>query len=253
MNNMPEMSRDGYLAQVAILQELVGSYREVKGTAAQRKRQALNEALGLPVGEHDAIVLADIVDLVGVDPSALTLLDIATMTERLDVWAEDLADNMATQILTDQANSGNEIGVLKEQYDAQKELVSGLAVVLKAMGVDVSDVTIPGLKVSGTANPGTSNSKNQLFYRIVDGERKNQSKAQNNMSSFAFYHGEAMTGVKGARTGETRDFLVANVKNDGDRFNAGKSWAIEIDGTTYGCDIVDTLPDDAPEATTPAE
>jgi hypothetical protein len=240
---MPTMDREGFEAQVKILGDIVGSYREAKGTVSQRRTAATLEALALPIG---------------VDPSLptdltehSTLGDLASFVEDLASWADGLRDSMVSAVMSAQSQSADEVAALKERYDAQRTLVQSLSTVLAAMGIDVTDVEVPVLRSSGGGGGGRkAGSKGMTFYRIVNGVRKNQSENQDSLSSFAFYHGAKITGSKasGNHTGHLTSWLEANVKNDGDKFSLGKPWSVEVDGVTYAMDVIDPASSDDEQA-----
>lgn len=244
---MPSMDREGYIAQVGLLGQIVGQYRDVKGTVSQRRTLATHEALAtVPAWD-------DVNTLPAPPVEGDTLGDLAVWVEQVNTFAEGLRDSMVSQIMARDSQSADEVAAIKATYDSQRDLVTSLATVLKAMGVDVSDVEVPVLRSPSTTSTRSAASKGMQFYRIVSGVRKDQAPSTNTLSTFAFHHASKITGTdpQGNPTGVLTKWLEANVDNNDGKFSLGKPWAVEVNGTTYGMDVAEAADDTPAEA--PAE
>lgn len=242
---MPEMTLDGYTAQCDLLGRIVAQYRDVKGTVSQRRNIATMTALGQTIPDEQRDVAATYAEIL--THETVTLADLAEWHTAFVNFSDGLRDSMVSEILAAESQSADEVAAIKAQYDAQRDLVNGLGTVLKAMGVDVDSVVIPVLRSTSPSAAKSAGSKSMRFYRIINGVRKDQADSTNTPSTFAFHHAAKMTGQdsQGSHMQAMLSWLEANVDNDSGKFSLGKSWSVEVNGVTYGCDVAaETTSDD---------
>lgn len=234
MSSSVQFGKTAFVEAVATLEGIVAKLRAIRGNASARKAEAVWTALGQPADLSGAPSLADFGD-------GITLGDVAVWVSSVQDWAAQQTEEAATVVLKESAVSEDEQSALKEAYATQRGMVDAMAMLLKAQGIDVSDVTVPALRASSGSGSGRKvSTAGQQFYRIVDGVRKDQSSGQNNVSSFAFYHSAKMTGTKMG----SPDFQ-AWLKAQGIESMA-KPWTLVIDGITYGLDIIGDTHDATP-------
>lgn len=222
--------------EIVQLQALVDSIKEKRGNAAKRIADATLSALGQSVSfDIDSVPAAFVPDLDGENATA-NLSDVAQYVEDLTSWADQLRNEAVTSILKANGQTDN-VAALREQYTTKRTLVEAMKTLCEAQGIDVSDIVIP--HVGGGRPPGSTStrkpgSKFARFYRVVSGERREQSDSQNTLSSFVYYHGQRMLGLESRpSTAE----VTAWLKTQGVDSPMGKSWSLDVDGVTYGMDV----------------
>lgn len=232
-------------AEIVQLSALVTAIKGQQGSAAKRHEAATLEALGTDVLVEDVSVFSiPGPQLPNEGAVTMSLARIAKYVADLNSWAEQAANEAVTVILKGQNDEGK-LDALREQYKAKRELCEAYVTVLTSMKIDVSDVEIPMLR--GSTGPRTSSAKTSKgrWYRIVKGMRKDQPDSQNTISSFAYYHGAALVGTpgegstangKGVPTDVLEKWLTKNVTEGASPI--GRSWSVEVDGVTYGMDVV---------------
>lgn len=242
------LSRAAFIERVAKLRALHDAIREQKGSQAKRLADATTIALGVTVkaGTKDIPVQDFITTNKGV--SSFVLGDLANYVQAMIEWADNVAREQRDLVLKEQA-TGDTYEALKAQYIEAHVAVTALATILnqsdkdRTLGLNVTDIELPTAKV-GTRSPRMSAGvKNVTFYRIVDSVRKPQGDAQDNFSSFAYWHGAKMVGnpAKGSTNqgkGVPVDELESFVRSKGCDSPRGKAWSFEQNGVTYGMDLL---------------
>lgn len=242
MTQSIQFDRKALDAQVIALQALVDSVKAQQGSAAKRIHDATLNALGEDVNfdQEDIPTPFNAHGRSGSYSQGASLGDIAVYVQELNDWAEQLRDETVRVILKASGNSDN-VTALKAQYADKRTLVEAMITLCKAQGFDVSDVVVPALRVGrpvGSTNaPNKPGSKFAHFYRVVNGERIEQSEMQNSLSSFAWYYGAKVTETTGSANkgkGVPVSELDAYLRKNGVESPMGKPWTIERDGVTYG-------------------
>lgn len=241
-------NRDAIEAEIVQLQALVSAIKEQRGSASKRLRDAIDQALTEDV-EFDATdagfpqlnweAFEDSGDRVHVQGP---LVEIATYVESINEWADQLRDEAVSLILKDQA-SVNNLDALKEQYHAKRTMVEAMITLCKAQKIDVDGLAVPAIgggRPAGSKNSNTPRkpgSKWSRFYRVVNGERKDQSDSQNTLSSFAYYHGAKLMQVdERPSTAALTEYLRKQLGIDSP---IGKSWFFTVDDIGYGNEVSD--------------
>lgn len=245
-----ELTREYLDGELAKLTALADSVKAKQGSAAQRAREATEQAMGVDVtfSDNDDVprswlsLLGDVAE--GEGAVTVNLGQLAQAVHAIDEWAAQVANECVTGILK-QAGDDNSLATLKEQYAKQRDVVEALVTVFTAAtDIDVSDVVLPTLRAPRTTSaPSQRKGKRGHFYRVVDGERREQSDQQDTLSSVAWYFGAAITeqtgkgstnNGKGVPTAELEKYLRAQ----GIDSPLGKPWTLEREGVTFGMEIV---------------
>jgi hypothetical protein len=242
-----EVSRGAYIERVETLRQLAEAIKVQKGSQVKRLADATHTALGKDV----EVDVPRIVFNMGVpkdDKVTVNLGDFAVWLEDVNSYAEQVATEQRDLILKE-ASQGNTLDALKAQYEQGLKTVIALATILnqtdpdKTIGLNVEDVELPDLRGARSSGTRRAGSKSATFYRIVDGVRKPQGDAQDNISSFAYWHGARLVGTPGKGStnqgkGVPVDELEKFLRDNGHDSPRGKSWSIEQNGVTYGMDTV---------------
>lgn len=231
-----QFGRTAYLEAVSALEEIVNAVKAAKGTVSDRRQLATWEALGSSFDDmsYDDKPFADEIPQ---PPTDGTLADVATWVVEVNAWAEQVADEVVTKILKAQSPDTGTLDALKAQYAEKRAMVDAMGVLMKAQGIDVSDVTVPALKAGGggSSGPRPVKTSGMTWYRIIDGEKRPQPDSQDKHSSMAYYYGKKIMGTEERPSvDEFNKWLLDNgVKS------VTEPWSVEVDGITYGMEILD--------------
>lgn len=237
-----QFGKTAFTEHVSELQAIVDQVKDVRGTASARKAAALSDALtqDLPEGFKG-------LGFIGrpTDGKAKTLGQFAEFVALVNETADQIRDEMVTGILKANSPDTGTLDALKAQYAEKRALVDAMVTLMGAQGIDVSDVTIPALsKSAGSASTTTRtvSTSGMHYYREIDGVRHDQSDTQDKLSSMAWYYGVKITGDSSNTTNKgvgvpasvLSEFLLANGIE-----SLTKPWTYEVDGVTYGMEILD--------------
>lgn len=196
------------------------------GTQAQRlnaARAAVKDDIVVPMPTYEGVTAYD---------------DVMALAETIKSAADQAMDEAVTAYLAKQKDeTGASLTGLRETFKAKSEQAKAVQTMLIAVGVDgAAEIAFPSLKGTGKVGSAkVANSKGQQFYRIIDGERRDQPASQNKFSSMAYYFGAAILGQdERPSSDELHKFLTAK----GVDVAAGTAWSYDVsDGFTVGMDV----------------
>lgn len=229
------MDRAAIDAAVLELTALVEQIKTKQGSQAKLLENATHEALGQVVTfKASAMPKAPKFNEPSKGKGSVNLGELAQFIADVNAFAENLRNETVSVILK-KSGDGTNIDALKELYATKRETLNAMLIVAKAMGVEVDGVEIPQLRAARATSTPRKSGKYGQWYRIVNGVRKDQSNAQNSLSSFAYWHSAKMFSAERLGAGP----FEAALRAAGVESPMGKSWALEINGVTYGMDVID--------------